>query len=560
MGIYGVVVSDWGAVNDRVLGLRNGNDLEMPSSFGRGTSKIVNAISSGVLEESILDKSVERILQLILKSTPVFQQEFSFDSQAHHDLARKIASESIVLLKNDGILPLSRTQRIAVVGDMAKKPRYQGAGSSMINPIKVDNFVEILERENVSFSENFEDAEAVLLFIGLTEEFESEGFDRTTLSIPDEHIQLVQQISSVNPNLVVVLSGGSAIEMPWIAQVKGLLHTFLPGQAGAGAIFDVLFGVINPSGKLAESFPFSLDDCSATPNFPGNQLTVEYRESIFVGYRYYEKVEKPVLFHFGFGLSYTTFEYSDLISEKESISSAETLNITFKIKNTGSLAGAEITQIYVHHKESSVYRPIKELKGFSKVFLQPTEEQSVLIPLDSRSFAYWNPSCQDWYVESGEFEILIGASSQDIRLRSVVLVVNENPIPPPQYPVIYASGDPKEATSVDFEALLGYQLPPSSRLPGEPLTLVDNFELASDTKWGARINKMIRKIIESKDFGPYGTMITAVILQTPFRSLISMSGGLITEEMANGLIQVLNGESASVGFFRIIKGLPCTLR
>jgi beta-glucosidase len=355
---------------------------------------------------------------------------------------------------------------------------------------------------------------------------------------------------------VIILTSGSPVEMPWINQAKGLLNIYLPGQAGGGAIFDVLYGITNPSGKLAESLPFSHEDCSSSSNFPGNELTVEYRESIFVGYRYYEKVRKEVCFPFGFGLSYTTFEYSDLIVEKKEISSEESLNISFKVKNVGNCAGAEISQVYVADKESSVFRPLKELKGFSKAFLQPNEEKTISILLDSRSFAFWNSSIHDWYVESGEFDILVGSSSRDIRLVSTITVVNDVKVSFPQSSAIYFSGDPKEASMLDFESIIGFPLPLPTRLPGQKITLEDTFEIASSTKWGSRVVKLINKKLNSGEAEENDVMMSSVALETPFRSLISVSGGLFSEDMANGLLQILNEEKTGVGFLRILKGIP----
>jgi beta-glucosidase len=552
-GFEGVVVSDWGAVNERALGLACGNDLEMPSSFGYGTSKILKAISSGKLDKSVLDSSVSRILKLIEKSSLVLDKKFSFNRDEHHALARKIASESFVLLKNESILPLSKTQKIAVVGDMASKPRIQGSGSSLVNPTKVDSFIDIIKSKNISLFD-VKVAEVVLVFVGVP--IESEGGDRASMSLPDDQNQLIKDTYSKNKNIVVILTGGSPVEMPWINQVKGLLNIYLPGQAAGGAIFDVLYGIINPSGKLAESLPFSLDDCSASSNFPGNESTVEYRESIFVGYRYYEKVKKAVCFPFGFGLSYTTFKYSNLVVGKKKISPKESLNISFKVKNTGSCAGAEISQVYVSDKESSVFRPLKELKGFSKVFLQPNEEKTISILLDSRSFAFWNPSIHDWYVESGEFDIHVGSSSRDIHLVSTITIVNDVKPPFPKSPAVYLNGDPKKASSSDFESILGFPLPPANRPAGKKITLEDTFEIASSTKYGSKIFELINKKLSSGEADQSDIMMSSIMLQTPFRSLVCMSGGIFSDDVANNLLGTLNNEKGESESLRVVDSIP----
>jgi beta-glucosidase len=446
-GFEGFVVSDWGAVNERVKGLAAGLDLEMPSSNGIGDQKIVEAVKNGTLPEKVLDKAVERILRVIFKAVDQKKENASYDKEAHHQLAREAARECMVLLKNeDRILPLKKEGTIAVIGEFAKNPRYQGGGSSHVNPTKLDNIYEEIKKTagnkaNILYAQGYNlekddideqliqeakkiaiQSDVAILFVGLPERYESEGYDRQHLRIPDNHQKLIEAVTEVQPNVVVVLSNGSPIEMPWLDKVKGVLEAYLGGQALGGAIADLLFGDANPSGKLAETFPRELSHNPSYLNFPGEGDKVEYKEGIFVGYRYYDKKNIEPLFPFGYGLSYTTFEYSNLSISKKEILDTETVTVTVNVKNTGEMAGKEIVQLYVKDVESSVIRPEKELKGFEKVELQPGEEKTVTFTLDKRAFAYYNVDLKDWHVESGEFEILIGKSSRDIVLKKSIYV------------------------------------------------------------------------------------------------------------------------------------------
>ncbi|MCS7202406.1 MAG: glycoside hydrolase family 3 C-terminal domain-containing protein [Dictyoglomus sp.] len=446
-GFEGFVVSDWGAVNDRVLGLLAGLDLQMPYDGGHGDKKIIEAVRSGKLPEEVLDKAVERILRIVFKAIENKKENATYDKEAHHKLAREVARECFVLLKNENnILPLKKEGTIALIGAFAKNPRFQGGGSSHVNPTKVDNAVEeitkIVEgKANILYAEGYKldtdepdeklieeakeiakKAEVVIVFAGLPERYESEGYDRPHMKMPESHNRLIEEVAMVNPNLVVVLSNGSPVEMPWVEKPKAILESYLGGQAWGGAVADVLFGVVSPSGKLAETFPKKLSDNPSYLFFPGEGDRVEYREGIFVGYRYYDKKEMEVLFPFGYGLSYTTFEYSDLRLDKKEITDKEVLKVKVKVKNTGKVKGKEIVQLYVRDVKSSVIRPDKELKGFTKVELEPGEEKEVEFELDKRAFAYYNVDIKDWYVETGEFEILIGKSSREIVLKDTVLV------------------------------------------------------------------------------------------------------------------------------------------
>ncbi|MEH7097174.1 glycoside hydrolase family 3 C-terminal domain-containing protein [Neobacillus vireti] len=439
-GFEGFVVSDWGAVNERVNGLGAGLEVEMPSSNGAGDQKIVEAVQSGKLSEKTLDQAVERVLNIIFKAVDNKKQNATYDKEAHHQLARVVARESMVLLKNeDCILPLKKAGTIAVIGEFAQSPRYQGGGSSHVNPTKLENIYEEIEKASpnakVCYAKGYElksdniderllaeaketaiQSDVAVLFVGLPERYESEGYDREHLRVPENHRLLIEAVAAVQPNVVVVLSNGAPIEMPWLYKVKGLLEGYLGGQALGGAIADLLFGHESPSGKLAETFPKALRHNPSYLNFPGEGDRVEYKEGLFVGYRYYDAKEIEPLFPFGYGLSYTSFDYSNLVIDKQEIDDTETVQLSVTVKNTGEVAGKEIIQLYVRDVESSVIRPEKELKSFEKVELQPGEEKEVTFVLDKRAFAYYNVDLKDWHVESGVFEILIGKSSVNIEL------------------------------------------------------------------------------------------------------------------------------------------------
>lgn len=460
-GFEGFVVSDWGAVNDRVDALSAGMDLEMPSTGGESDRRIVEAVQNGALPESVLDQSVERLLKIIFKAVENKKPHAVCDMQAHHKLARDAARESMVLLKNeDGILPLKTEGTMAVLGGFARKPRYQGGGSSHSNPIKVDDAVLEIgtiagDRMKILYAQGYrddpgggifgsqefiscsdvadqaliaeavkiaQDADVAVVFAGLPDSYESEGYDRKHLGIPEGQRMLIEAVSEVQKNIVVVLSNGSPIEMPWLDKVKGVLEAYLGGQAFGGAAADVLFGLANPSGKLSETFPFQLSDTPSFLNFPGEKEQVEYREGLFVGYRYYDARQLKPLFPFGFGLSYTTFEYSGLVLDKAIMDDSQILHVEVTVKNTGKIAGKEIVQLYVSDRECCVLRPKKELKGFEKVALSPGEAKKVCFILDKRAFAYYHTGLKDWYVESGEFGIHIGKSSADIVLEGSVTV------------------------------------------------------------------------------------------------------------------------------------------
>ncbi len=441
-GFDGFVVSDWGAVNDRVAGVKAGLDLEMPPSCGVNDKLIEKAVKDGKLDEAVLDLTVERILQIVYRFMENRDKEAVFDKEKQHEFSRKVAEESLVLLKNDGILPLKKEQKIAFIGQYAKKPRYQGGGSSHINSYKVTGALELVkDMPNVLFAEGYNDqedkvdekmveeavkaakeAEVAVVFAGLPDAFESEGYDRTHMQMPKSQNHLIEEIVKVQPNVVVVLHNGSPVEMPWISKVKGVLEAYLGGEAVGEAEYRILFGEVNPSGRLSETFPLKLEDNPSYLYYIGEEDVVEYREGVFVGYRYYDKKKMDVLFPFGYGLSYTDFAYSNLKLDKKAMKDTEVLTVSVDVTNTGTMAGKEVVQLYVADEESTVIRPVKELQGFEKVELAPGETKTVSMKLDARAFAYYNVQLGDFHVESGSFKIMIGRSCTDIKLEDTVMV------------------------------------------------------------------------------------------------------------------------------------------
>ena len=575
-GFDGVVVSDWGAANDRVLGLKNGNDLEMPSSSGSGAKKIVDAVRSGELDEAVVNERAENVLNLIKKAVNGAQANYQYNDADDQSFARRVAAESMVLLKNNGILPLKKGSKLAVIGELARTPRYQGAGSSHINPTQLDNALDEMKKIgfNVEFAQGYElkkskakknsehlaaaielakRCETAVVFVGLTDEYEAEGFDRSHMDLPESHNRLVEEILKVNKNVVVVLAGGSPVALPWNDGVSALLNSYLGGQAGAGAVADILSGAVNPSGKLPETYPMCYNCTPAKNNFPGNPATVEYRESVYIGYRYYEKIGRQVRYPFGFGLSYTTFEYSDIKLSKTEMNDTDTLEVSFKVKNTGDVPGYEIAQLYVADKESTIYRPEKELKGFKKIWLNPGEQKEITVGLSKRAFAFYNVNINDWCVESGEFDILVGASSADIRLSATVNVTAPAADIPDYSAVapLYYTGEVQNMPADQFVAVLGRELPATDYDKNRKLGIQDTFESCSHTKNGKRFYKLLTTVI------PAG-FAQAIALQTPFRDFISMSGGVMSEDMANGLVMWISGEKG--GIRKILKGIPAAIK
>lgn len=532
-GHQGIVVSDWGAVNDRVACLNAGLELEMPASGGMRDKEIVEGVKSGLLKESVLDESVERLLTLIFRGFDNLKENYFCDMEEHHLLAREIAGESMVLLKNENsILPLKREGTISIIGGFVKKPRIQGGGSSHITPTKIDDVYEEIKKSShgipqILFAQgyNTEDdvanpqyikeaidiaakSDVTVIFAGLPDHYESEGYDRKHMCIPKSHSELIEEISKVQKNIVVVLSNGSPVEMPWLDKVCGVLEGYLGGQAFGGAVADILFGDVNPSGKLAETFPVKLSHNPSHLNFPGEGDLVEYKEDIFVGYRYYDTKDIEPLFPFGYGLSYTQFEYSNLVIDKPQMSDTDTLNVSVNVKNTGKVKGSEILQLYVKDVESTVMRPLKELKGFEKVELSPGEEKTLSFTLNKRSFAYYNSNIEDWHVESGDFEILIGKSSRDIVLSQRVKVNSTNEL----------------KKTYHLNSTIG-DITKDSNASNVFKPLIDQMSQKLQIEEG---NK------DSED------IVTAMFNYMPLRSLITFSDGAITKKILENLISKAN--------------------
>ncbi len=446
-GFEGYVMSDWGAVNDRVAALKAGLELEMPSSNGANDAEIIKAVKEGALDESVLDLAVERILRIIFHWTE-HREEQPFTMEEDHLLAQHIAEESMVLLKNENILPLGADEKIAFIGGFAKNPRFQGGGSSHINSFRVDNALDFASQiGNVDYAEGFPsdrdlydealakeavakaaDADKAVIFAGLPDSFESEGYDRRHMKLPDCQNRLIAEILRVQPNTVIVLHNGSPVEMPWLSEVKGVLEAYLGGQAGGSAVANLLFGKANPSGKLAETMPIKLADNPSHLNFGDGDKTF-YQEGIYVGYRYYDAKEMEVAFPFGHGLSYTTFAYSNVAADKTEITGSNTLSVSVDVTNTGRIAGKETVQLYVRDLTGSCRRPDKELKGFGKIALEPGETKTITFTLDKRSFAWYNTEIKDWYAANGTYELLIGASSRDIRLKTQIQMTGSRLLP-----------------------------------------------------------------------------------------------------------------------------------
>lgn len=527
----GFVVSDWGAVNDRVMGLIAGLELEMPSSGGVNDEKIVKAVKDGKLDEAILDQAVSRILNIVYRYKENKKDNITFDRDKHHELARRVSEETMVLLKNEAILPLKKNSKVAFIGKFADVPRFQGGGSSHINSHKVTGALEAVKAvTEVIYAQGYDTKEDILdenllkealevakasevavIFAGLPDSFESEGFDRSHMSMPNCQNKLIEEICAVQPNTIVVLHNGSPVEMPWVNQVKGILEVYLGGQAVGEATVNVLYGTANPCGKLAETFPIKLEDNPSYLFYLGEKDIVEYREGIFVGYRYYDKKKAEVLFPFGYGLSYTTFEYSDLVINSSSIKDTDTVTATVNVTNTGSVAGKEIVQLYVSPKCSSVIRPTKELKGFEKVSLQPGETKSVTFELSKRAFAYYNIEIHDWHVETGSYDILIGKSSREIVCTTTVDV--ESTV---KLPVIYNMNS-------TF---------------GDVMSTPKGEEAAKDV---VEAYKSLNNNADNDALGESTEeMMTAMFRDMPLRAMICFGGGAIKEEALIELINKLN--------------------
>jgi beta-glucosidase len=582
-GHEGLVVTDWGAMNDRVEALRAGIELEMPGVNNGNDQLIVDALKENRLEEAVLDQAVGRLLRLIFAADETLSDDFIYDPQAHHSLARKAAGEGAVLLKNiNGILPLDKNSNVALIGGFAKAPRYQGAGSSLMNPSRLDNIYDevskIVSGEIIPYAPGYpnkgdqvddslieeaiklaRNAEIVVVCAGLPDVYEVEGLDREQMGLPQSHTALIEALSEEHPNVVVVLSNGAPVEMPWIDNVQAVLEGYLGGQAGAGAITDILSGEVNPSGKLAETFPLRMEDNPSHQYFPGGPKTVEYRESIFIGYRFYDSAGVEPLFPFGHGLSYTSFEYKDLDISQETISDHDELTVTLTVKNSGELAGKEIVQLYVRDVESNVFRPEKELKGFEKLDLKPGEEKQVSFTLDKRAFAYYDTALGDWHVESGEFEILLGSSSRDIRLSGFVRVNSSTASPNIDGENLAAYTNIMggfQVSKTDYEAQLGSAVPENELREGEPHTIntpISDMQGSFIGRLlGSYMKRQMDEMIASEDEESSTVLLmSAMVKEAPLRLMLMSSDGAVSREMLEALLIMSNG--------RFFKGLTALI-
>ncbi|MGO2510549.1 glycoside hydrolase family 3 C-terminal domain-containing protein [Marinomonas polaris] len=485
-GFEGIIVTDWGANNNRVEGVKNGQHLEMPSSGDMNTKKIIAAVENGQLTIEALDKSVARVLELILKSQASLEANtVQADLQAHHELAARIAEETCVLLKNDGLLPVSVGKKIAVIGALANSTRYQGAGSSKINPFKLEQPLNQIKKQfgadNVTYTAGYhlndtedsaeiakavelaKQADVVFLFAGLTPKYESEGFDRQHLNLPQVQLDLINALGEQLSKTVVVLQNGAPVLLPFVDKTAAILEAYLGGQAGASAVAKVLSGEVNPSGKLAETFPASLDDVPSQPYFPGTTKQVQYREAIWVGYRYFDTTNTETLFPFGHGLSYTCFTYYHLkllSGDKTQFNESDSIKLKITITNTGDRAGAEVVQCYVGQKSPSQPRSAKELKAFEKVFLEVGESKEVMFELDYRAFAYWHKEKAAWIAESGDYQIHIGSSVNDIRDTATIALETGIVAEQPNFALAtYFDPAKRDFNDAAFSALLGYDIP-----------------------------------------------------------------------------------------------------
>ncbi len=568
-GFDGAVVTDWGGSNDHVEGVKNGSTLEMPSPGLGGARKLLKAVAEGSLTEQEIDLRIDELLELVLSTTAAMEKApRKFDEKAHHELARRAAAESIVLLKNEGgILPLKHGKKVALIGDFALTPRYQGAGSSMVSPTRVDSLkdaMEAAELEMIGYCAGYERsgkpnkayldeavsqakmADVVILCIGLDESSESEGLDRTHICIPAVQKEVLNAVTAVNPNVVAVVSAGSVIETDWAAKCKAVVHGYLGGQAGAGAMMEVLTGWQNPCGKLAETIPLRYEDTPAARYFPGRKQNAEYREGLYVGYRYYETASKAVRYPFGYGLSYTTFAYSDLKVNAE--------NVTFTLTNTGSVVGAEIAQLYVAKPDAKVFRPTKELKGFTKVFLKAGESKTVTIPLDDKTFRYWNVATDRWEVEGGSYQLLVGANVQDIRLTAEIALPGTGAPDPYAGKALsdYRTGNIQNIPDTEFEALLGRPLPEEKTAIDRTMTLGELHHSHSPLCW--LIAGVLTLLVRSGEKRGKPNLNILFQYNMPLRGLAQMTGGIIGEETVDGLVLEAKGFWV-IGILRALVGL-----
>ena len=565
-GFDGAVITDWGGSNDHALGVKNGSTLEMPAPGGDSVRELLAAVESGKISESDIDARLSELLPLVFDTKAALDAApRAFDAAAHHALARCAAAESLVLLKNEGaLLPLAAGTKVAVIGDFAKNPRYQGAGSSMVNSTQVDVLLDKLidsELNVIGYQQGFDrhgkpdaalqksacelaaQANAVILCMGLDEIAESEGLDRSNLRLAQNQVDLLQAVKAVNPKIVVVLYSGSVVETPWLDNCQALLYAALGGQAGAGAVADALIGKVNPCGKLAETWPLTYADVPSAADFATRRKTVAYREGLYIGYRYFTTAEKAVRFPFGYGMSYTTFAYSDMAADEQGVS----LTVT----NTGSVAGTEIVQLYVAKKNSELFRPARELKGFARVTLAPGEKQRITLTLDDKAFRFWNVKANRWEVEGGEYELLVGASVEDIRLCEKITVHGTATVHPYEDKGLdcYYTGDVLRVSDADFEKLLGHPLPKGKTKIDRNLTLGELNHARSPLGW---LVWLVLTILLNASY-KRGKPDLNILFQynMPLRALAKMTNGAISMGMVDGIVMELQGFWI-IGLVRVI--------
>ena len=555
-GFDGAVITDWGGSNDHALGVKNGSTLEMPAPGGDSVRELLAAVESGKITESDINARLSELLPLVFDTKAALDAApREFDAAAHHALARRAAEESLVLLKNESsLLPLAAGSKVAVIGDFAKNPRYQGAGSSMVNSTQVDVLLDKLidsELNVIGYQQGFDrhgkpdaalqksacelaaQADTVILCMGLDEIAESEGLDRSNLRLAQNQVDLLQAVAAVNLKIVVVLYSGSVVETPWLDNCQALLYAALGGQSGAGAVADALTGKVNPCGKLAETWPLTYADVPSAADFATRRKTVEYREGLYIGYRYFTTAEKAVRFPFGYGMSYTTFAYSDLAADEQGVS----LTVT----NTGSVAGTEIVQLYVAKKDSELFRPAKELKGFARVTLAPGEKQRITITLDDKAFRFWNDKANRWEIEGGEYELLVGASVEDIRLCEKISVHGTSTVHPYEDRDLdcYYKGDVLHVSDADFEKLLGHPIPKGKTKIDRNLTLGELNHARSPLGW---LVWLVLTILLDASY-KRGKPDLNILFQynMPLRALAKMTNGAISMGMVDGIVMELQG-------------------
>lgn len=558
-GFDGYVVTDWGADNNHTEGVRAGCNLVMPAPGPDCAIGLVEDVKDGKIEEAVLDQRIEELLKVVFSTQEAVKNApKTFDVEAHHQIARKCAEESIVLLDNDGILPLAEGASVAVIGDFAKNPRYQGAGSSQVNPTKLDNLYDQLtpifnitgyaqgfDRKDPNPQEALIDeavavakeADTVLLCVGLEEILESEGMDRLHMELSKSQQALIQAVCEANSNVILVLSGGAPFVMPGRELYRAAIHGYLGGQAGASAMADALIGKVCPSGKLNETWPHKLEDNPSHPYFPSKEKTSEYREGLFVGYRYYDTADVPVRYPFGYGLSYTSFRYSNMEASRNAV--------TFTVTNTGDRDGAEVAQVYISCLDGQIFRPRKELKGFAKVFLAAGESKTVTIPLDDIAFRHYNVATNRWAVETANYEVLVAASVSDVKLRSTVRVLADIVPNPYGYLPCYQTGHIENVCDADFEKLLGRPIP-DGHWTGE-LTENDAFcqlyyAKSLPGRWLYRLLTHLQKKADAKGTPDLNIMF---VYNMPFRAISKMAGDKVSRKMVEDIVFLFNGH-----FFR----------